>query len=336
MTLIITCDKIINLKNIQMRTLISLLILALLITHAVNASIYNDTVSVEKSIILHTVKGLIFGTLTTPATFTQGPVALIIAGSGPVDRDGNIPGIKINSYKLLSDELLKKGIATLRYDKRGVGTSIAAILGKGEEELRFDDYIDDAKGWVKLLKEDKRFSKVVVIGHSEGSLIGMPASTLADKYISLAGAGQSVDKVLRVQINQKPKSFSDLALPILDSLVMGKTVVKVDPMVNVLFRPSVQPYMISWIKYDPQNEISKIKIPVLILQGTNDLNLSVDNAKMLSSANPNASLVFIENMNHNLRIVGNDMQANMKTYSETTLPISDQLVKSITDFILKN
>lgn len=318
-----------------MKTLISLLILSLLITHAVDASIYNDTVSVEKSITLHTGKGLIFGTLTTPATFTQGPVALIIAGLGPVDRDGNAPGMKVNSYKLLSDELLKKGIATLRYDKRGVGTSIATMLGKGEEDLRFDDYIDDAKGWVKLLKEDKRFSKVVVIGHSEGALIGMPASTQADIYISLAGAGQSVDKVLRVQINQQPKFFTDLALPILDSLVMGKTVAKVDPMVNVLFRPSVQPYMISWIKYDPQIEIRKLKIPLLILQGTNDLNISVDNAKMLSSANPNASLVFIENMNHNLRIVGSDMQANMKTYSGTTLPIAEKLVSTISDFILK-
>jgi len=116
----------------------------------------------------------------------------------------------------------------------------------------------------------------------------------------------------------------------------GKTVNNVDPDPNYPFRLSIQPFIISWIKYDPQIEISKLKIPVLILQGTSDLQVTVEDAKRLSTANPKASLVLIENMNHVFRIVGNDIQANTKSYSDPSLPISDQLVKSITDFIFKN
>lgn len=325
-----------NLKPHKMKKTIGLMLLTLMISFSVDASIYSDTTFVEKKITLQIKTGTIFGTLTTPARFTKIPVALIIVGSGPMDRDGNyLPlGMKGNCYKMLSNELLKNGIATLRYDKRGIAESSAAC--KNEIDIKFEDFIDDAKGLVQMLKQDKRFSKVIVIGHSEGSLIGMPAATLADKYISLAGPGQTADKVLKVQINQQSKFFSDLALPILDSLVMGKTVAKVDPMLNSLFKASLQPYLISWFKYDPQVEISKLKIPVLILQGTSDLNVTAEDAKRLSVANPKANLVLIENMNHVFRIVGNDTQANVKSYSDSSLPISDQLVKSITDFILKN
>jgi len=319
-----------------MKITIGLMLLILMISFSVDASIFSDTTFVEKNIILKTKTGDIFGTLTTPASFNKIPVALIIVGSGPMDRDGNyIPlGIKGNCYKMLSNELLKHGIATLRYDKRGIAESQAAC--KNEIDLRFDDLMEDAKGLVQMLKQDKRFSKVIVIGHSEGSLIGMPAAVLADKYISLAGSGQSVDKLLKTQLSVQPKYVTAMAFPILDSLVKGRTVTNVDPMLNSLFKASLQPYLISWIKFDPQVEISKLKIPVLILQGTSDLNITVEDAKRLSVANPKANLVLIENMNHVFRIVGNDMQANVKSYSDASLPISDILVKSITDFILKN
>jgi len=317
-----------------MKTAITLLILSLIISLSVNASTNSDTVFVEKKIILQTKTGDIFGTLTTPKKFTKIPVALIIAGSGPVDRDGNIPGMKDSSYKVISEQLLKSGIATLRFDKRGIAESMAA--GKNEIDIHFDDYINDAKGWVQMLKQDKRFSKVIIIGHSEGSLIGMVAATIADEYISIAGAGQTIDKIIKIQLSTQPKFVKDIVLPILDSLVKGKTVTNVNPMVASMFGPSVQPYIISWIKYDPQVEISKLKIPVLILQGTKDLQITVEDAKRLSIANPKASLVLIKNMNHLFRIVEGDSQANLNTYGDPSIPITDKLTKSITDFILKN
>jgi pimeloyl-ACP methyl ester carboxylesterase len=318
-----------------MKKVISLFLLTLFASLNIVASNNSDTTTVETKITLKTATGDIFGTLTTPEKFNKIPVALIIAGSGPTDRDGNNSGLNNNSLKMLSAELLKKGIATLRYDKRGIAESKAA-MGTGEASLRFDDYVNDAKGWIQLLKQDKRFSKVIVIGHSEGSLIGMIAATSADQYVSIAGPGQSADKILKIQLGTQPKIVTDVAFPILDSLKNGFLVKKVDPMLISLFRPSVQPYLISWFKYDPQVEIKKLSIPVLILQGTNDIQVSVDDAKLLAMANPKSHMVLIDKMNHVFKIVDGDRQANIKTYSDPTLPISVDLAKNITDFILKN
>lgn len=317
-----------------MKKIKNLLILLSFNILTVNASTNSDTTFVETKITLQTKTGEIFGTLTTPEKFDKIPVALIIAGSGPTDRDGNNPMMKNNSLKILASELSKNGIATLRYDKRGIAESKGA--GKSESDLRFDDYVNDAKEWIQLLKKDKRFSRVIVIGHSEGSLIGMITGTTADKFISIAGAGQSGDKILKEQLSSQPKEVQDLSFPMIDSLKNGKTIDNVPPMLNSLFRPTVQPYMISWFKYDPQNEIKKLSIPTLILQGTNDIQVSVEDAKRLSNANPKAELVLINNMNHIFRIIDGDKQANMATYSKGDLPIANELVKSITTFILKD
>jgi len=287
----------------------------------------------ETPVILETKTGQIFGTLTTPKEFSKIPVTLIIAGSGPTDRDCNSPMLKSNAYKKLAYQLAENNIASLRYDKRGVAGSMAAL--KKESDIRFDDYVNDAKEWIQLLKNDNRFSKVTIIGHSEGSLIGMLAATKADKYISIAGAGQSIDKTLIEQLIVQPKEILVLSIPIIKSLKQGKTVDKVDPKVEMLFRLSVQPYLISWFKYDPQIEIKKLNIPVLIIQGTKDIQVTVEDAKRLSKANPKAELVLIEKMNHIFVPVDGDREANIATYNNPELPLADDFVKNITAFITK-
>jgi pimeloyl-ACP methyl ester carboxylesterase len=300
----------------------------------VTASENKDTSFVETQIILKTKSGDIFGTLTTPKKFTNISVALIIAGSGPTDRDCNNPMMKCDAYKKLAYGLAENNIASLRYDKRGIAESKAA--GKSETDLRFDDYVNDAKEWIQLLKQDKRFSKVIVVGHSEGSLIGMIASTTADKFISIAGPGQSADKTIKEQLSTQPKEVQDLSYPIIDSLVKRKTVDNVNPMLNSLFRTSVQPYMISWFKYDPQIEIQKLSIPILILQGTNDIQVTVEDAKRLSKANPKSQLILVDKMNHIFRTVDGDKQANLATYNNSSLPLADEFVKDMVNFVLKN
>lgn len=313
---------------------LNLLILLTINIPIVTASINGDTTFIETGITLQTSTGEIFGTLTIPGRPDRIPVALIISGSGPTDRDGNNPMMKNNSLKILATELSKNGIATLRYDKRGVADSKAAA--KSEKDLRFDDYVSDAKEWIYLLKKDNRFSEVIIVGHSEGSLIGMLAGMSINKFISIAGFGQSADKILKEQLSSQPKVVQDLSFPIIDSLKHGNTIETVPPMLNSLFRPSVQPYMISWFKYDPQDEIKKLSIPILILQGTNDIQVGVGNARRLSNANPNAELFLITGMNHILRITDGDRQANLTTYSNSNLPIAEELVKAITDFIRRN
>nr|MCH9793032.1 alpha/beta hydrolase [Planctomycetota bacterium] len=154
----------------------------------------------EKIVTLKTETRTLEGTLLTPETKDKIPVALIIAGSGPTDRDGNNPLMQNNSLKMLASELFKNGIATLRYDKRGIGQSKMTNLN--ESELRFDNYIQDAKEWLDFLKRNQKFNQIIVIGHSEGSLIGMIASHQkdVDKFISIAGSGQPADQIIREQL----------------------------------------------------------------------------------------------------------------------------------------
>lgn len=286
----------------------------------------------EKPVKLTTESGQIAGWLTVPRGAGAQTVALIIAGSGPTDKDGNNPVMKNNSLKMLSDDLVAKGIATLRYDKRGIAASAAA--GKNEADLRFDDYVSDARGWIAWLRNDARFERVVVIGHSEGSLIGMLAASQADAFISLAGAGRRADEVLKEQLNAQPPMARDLALPVLDSLSKGKKVDSVNRMLYALFRPSIQSYLISWFHYDPQAEIAKLKIPVLIVQGDQDIQVSVADAQQLAAADRSAQLVVILGMNHVFKKVEGDRAANIKTYNDPMLPNVPELSQRVVAFIL--
>lgn len=310
---------------------ISILLVLLLCVTTIKAITKSDTIYVQTGIILQTKTGEIFGTLTTPKKFKKIPIALIISGSGPTDRDGNNPTMTNNSLKTLAIELSKNGIASLRYDKRGVGESKNSF--KNESDLLFTDYIKDAEEWISLLKKDGRFSKVTVIGHSEGSLIGMLASSNAEKFISIAGGGRSADKVLKEQLSAQTDQIKNLCFPIIDSLKSGQLVKNVDPILNALFRASVQPYMISWFKFDPEVEIGKLRIPILIIQGTNDIQIPVEDAKRLANANPNAKLILVEKMNHVFRLVKGDRNANLATYNNADFPVSPQMVKNIIDFI---
>jgi pimeloyl-ACP methyl ester carboxylesterase len=296
---------------------------------------YSQISAEEVSIIVNGCN--IKGTLEVPKSNQPVDVALIIAGSGPTDRDGNNRLIgNNNSYKMIAELLLKNGIASLRYDKRAIGASDKV----DESGLLFDTYINDAVEWVKYLKNDKRFSKVIIIGHSEGSLIGMIAAKHSDasKYISLNGAGKPIYKILDEQIvkNKLPEDLLKQYRSIMDSLKQGNLVKNVPPVFISLFRPSVQPYLISWFKYDPCNEISKLAIPILVIGGTTDIQIDVEDAQLLSKSNKNSELAVIENMNHILKEVPtSDRTINSQSYSNPELPLSDELCKRIIDFLKK-
>lgn len=311
-----------------------LLFAALLSLTIVNAQSTKQHTFKETNVTLKINIDQLYGTLTVPDEVKKCPVALIIAGSGPTDRNGNNPMMKNNSLKMLAEALAKNGIASLRYDKRGIGESKASAVT--ETSLVFENYTEDAKSWINFLKLDKRFTQLTVIGHSEGSLIGMIAGAKANKFISIAGAGESADKLLKSQISSKSnKVIEDMTFPIIDSLKSGNKVKKVDPMLNSLFRPSIQPYLISWFKYDPQTEIKKLTVPILIIQGNNDLQVPVQDAENLSKANKNAELDIIDKMNHIMKIIDGDKQANMESYNNETLPISETMTTKIVSFIKK-
>jgi len=293
----------------------------------------------EKEIVLKTKECKIYGTLKLPVTKEKVPVVMIIAGSGPTDRDCNSPSLKCNTYKMLTDSLNRYGIATLSYDKRGIGKS---VMKQKEEELCFEDYVEDAKNWIDLLSKNKQFSEIIVVGHSEGSLIGMIAAQnnpKVSKYISLAGTGLPADEILKEQLTERlkgqPENLKEQAFEYIDELKQGKLLEKVSVIWYSLFRPTVQPYLISWFKYNPQEEIKKLDIPILILQGDLDIQVSEKDAELLYLANPNAKKVIIENMNHVLK---NSQSTDLTeqtndSYNNPTSPINRELVEQIVGFL---
>ena len=292
----------------------------------------------ESDIILKTAKGDISGTLTLPVNATGSPVVLIIAGSGPTDRDGNSPPALKNSsncYKLLAEELLKNGIASVRYDKRGIAGSAAAATR--ERDLSIENYISDAKGWIEMLSKDKRFTKIFVAGHSEGSLIGMIACerVKVNAYVSISGSGRPADEILKEQFASLPQSEKDQIFPILDKLKNGDTVSNLPKSLQSFFRPGIQPYLISWFRYNPQSEIKKLAIPVLILQGDMDIQVSVDDAMLLAKGNEQARVAVIHRMNHVLKdtdTMDKEEQVN-KIYMNPDLPVDKMFIDEMVEFI---
>lgn len=297
----------------------------------------SDSTFTESEITLKTSTGEIYGSLTIPNTTDQSPLVLIIAGSGPTDRNCNyIPNLHTNAYKKLAKALAINGISTLRFDKRGIGKSIPAMIS--ENDLRFETYIKDVEDWISLLKTDDRFSEIILLGHSEGSLIGMIAAELkpVSAFISIAGVGKSADKILKEQLEGKlPPALEKESNRILDSLIIGKTVATFNPSLISIYRPSVQAYMISWFKYDPAKEISKLNIPILLIQGTTDIQVNENEVKLLAAAKPEAKLVIIEKMNHIMKESEADVITNMATYKKPDLPLIIGLVDEIVNFTKK-
>ena len=290
----------------------------------------------DHAVELKTSTGRLFGTLDLPTSDPPWPVAIIIGGSGPTDRDGNQINLKNDSLKMLGHALAQHGIAALRYDKRGIGESVAA--GPREKDLRFQAYVDDAAEWIKQLHHDSRFTKIAIVGHSEGSLIGMMAAKQADDvdaFVSLEGAGRPAADLLREQL-KKNLSTDDFAKsdPILIRLSAGKTGDDVPSGLEMLLRPSVQPYLNSWLNVDPAKEIAKLNIPILLVQGSTDIQVSDEDAHHLADANKHARLVEIPNMNHLLKNCPVTWQwVQLINYNDPTLKLEPKLIDAVVPFL---
>jgi pimeloyl-ACP methyl ester carboxylesterase len=291
-----------------------------------------------KDLSLSVKEGTLHGTLEIPSGVVPWPAVVIISGSGPTDRDGNssVTGGKNNSLKQLAESLASNGIGSVRYDKRGIGKSAKAVTK--EEDLRFETYIDDAVLWGKELQQDMRFSHVTIVGHSEGSLIGMVACQKlgGNAFVSIAGPGFPASQIFLTQLKPKlPEYLFNDVISIIDQLNQGRTV-SIDTVPKALqsfFRASVQPYIISWFRYDPAQEVAELQVPVLILQGSTDLQISIDDAKTLSRSNSKAELIIISGMNHVLKKVSGNSQEQRSSYGDPNLPIAEELVDEITAFL---
>lgn len=289
----------------------------------------------QRPISLDTGTGELFGSLLLPKSDDPVPVVLIISGSGPTDRDGNnTDGGRNDSLKRLAWVLAKHNIASVRYDKRGVAASLAAT--PDERNLTVDAYVADAEAWGHKLKADTRFGKLIVLGHSEGALIASLAAPGidADAVISVSGSARPVDQVIRQQLgNRLPPPLMLRSNELLDSLKAGKPDDNVPPPLQAIFRPSVQPYLISLFRQDPAAAFARLTMPALIIQGSNDIQVGVNDARLLKAAKPDAELALIEGMNHVMRIVPNDVKRQLASYKDPQLPLAAELGTRILGFI---
>lgn len=287
----------------------------------------------EEAYNLQTQTGELKGSLLLPEGDQKFPVVLMISGSGPTDRNGNNAMMQNNSLKMLAEGLCTQSIASLRFDKRGVGESKGAMIS--EADLRFEHYVNDVKEWIAKLQKDGRFSEVIVLGHSEGSTIGLIAvqNMKVDRYISVAGPGFTAGDIIRKQLQAQPPVVLQQAEPILAKLEKGELVEDTPPFLAALFRASVQPYMISWMKYDPSLEITKISCPVLLVQGTTDIQVKVEDVEALAKANPKAQKLIVEGMNHVLKEAEADRMKNFQTYNNPELPLKTGLLEGIVEFV---
>lgn len=278
------------------------------------------------------------GTLLTPEGQTRA-AAVILPGSGPTDRDGKSAqfGIKAASYRLLAEGLAERGVATIRIDKRGIGESAAA--GPAETDLRFNTYADDARAWAAEAAAKTGHPCAWLIGHSEGALVALKAVASQDDKICglvlLSGAGRPAGVVLREQLAALPEPLKTRAYDVLSELEAGRTVADPPAELTDLFRPSVQPYLISWLTLAPADLAAAYDGPIFVGQGTTDLQVSVADAEAIKAAQPRADLVVWNGVNHVLKTAPTDRAANVATYMDPALPLAPGVVEAVADFVLK-
>ena len=293
---------------------------------------------VATPIILPSDPAPLHGTLLTPEGPTRA-VAVILPGSGPTDRDGNSPGgLVASTYRLLAEGLAETGVATVRIDKRGIGQSGPAMVA--EQDLTFQTYIDDARAWAAEAARVTGRPCVWLIGHSEGSQIALAAAQDNNPSVCglvlLAGAGRPAGVILRDQFRAGlPEALLAPAFAALDDLEAGRTVANAPPELAGLFRPSVQPYLMSWIRLDPTDLIRVYEGPVMIGHGSTDIQVGMADANALSEARPTAHLVVWDGVNHVLKLAPADRAGNIATYGDPALPLAPGVVEDVAGFILQ-
>ena len=275
--------------------------------------------------------GAIDAWLTMPSGIEQPPVALLIAGSGSTDHDGNGPQVKPATLKKLSDALVARGIATLRYDKRGAG-GWKDEFGK-PEDFRFKDYVDDAAALVGHLRAGAKFSKVIVIGHSEGGLVGILTARRVpvDKLVLLAVAARKQGDLLKAQLEKKlpPEKLAPIAKAI-DAIMAGEIVDPPPP--GLAIPPALQPGFTSAFTEDPIAPLQKIEEPILIVAGARDSQLARLDFLALSTAAAAAKTLWLPEMNHVLVDVSDDAD-DLAAYNQPERPLDADMIEAIADFI---
>lgn len=300
------------------------LILYLFATSVVFAQIQSE------EIILYNNKIELPGTLSYSKENT--PLIIWVHGSGPVDRNGNQPAqnVKSNYIKQFRDAINTKDIAFFSFDKRTANKNNHPFL----KDTKVPDFALDAQVVINHFKNSKQFSEIILIGHSQGSLVAMLAAKNIDKYISLSGAGETIDKTMIQQISKNNPTLGEAAKQQFDTLRRKGKIEVINPFLMSVFAKPMQSFWYSWMLLNPVEEIKKLNIPILIINGDKDLQVRIKDAETLHAANSKSKLVIIKNMNHVLKDIQKE-EDNLSSYYSSAYPISEKLIETIDSFIKK-
>lgn len=283
--------------------------------------------------------GPLAGTVSGPAD-ADGPVVLIVPGSGPTDRDGNNPlGVRASPYRLIAEGLAARGIRSVRVDKRGLFSSARAV--PDANAVTVEDYAADIRTWAATIREQMGTPCVWVLGHSEGALAALVAARQGADLCGLllvSATGRKLGDVLRAQIAGNPANapIRERAEAVIAQLEVGQRVASddIDPALQPLFRPEIQGFLISAFAHDPAELIATTTGPTLILQGLRDIQVGRADAERLHRARPDAELVLLPDTNHVLkRVASDDRAANVATYGEPDKPLAAGVVDALAAFM---
>lgn len=285
------------------------------------------------------IAGPLKGTQLAPAGGAKAPVAVILPGSGPTDRDGNSPmGVKGSTYKLLAESLAAKGVTTVRIDKRGMFASAGAAADANKVFIA--DLAADANAWAADLKKRTGAPCVWLIGHSEGAMVAELAGQTGKDLcglVLLASPGEKISDTIRQQLKAGVPAgpMLDKSLANLDALETGGTVdtTGLPPSLQNLFAPQIRDYLKALFAHDPVALVKGYKGRVLLVQGKNDLQIPVAHAERLKAAKPDATLVELDGVNHVLKVAPADRAGNMATYADPSLPLAPGVAEAIADFV---
>lgn len=274
------------------------------------------------------------GNIELPGTLSyikeKTPLIIWVHGSGPIDRNGNQPILNANAnyIKQFRDAINKEDLAFFSFDKSSTNPKNLPFF----KDATINIFIDDIKKIVEHFKSQNRFSEIILLGHSQGSLIGMMALKNADKFISVAGTSEKLEDVLVSQLAKNNEVMAKMIGEHFSELEQKNSIEKVDPqLANVFAKPNWS-FLKSWNQINPSIEAKKIKIPTLIINGTKDLQVQIDNAEKLHKIIPSSKLVIIEGMNHVLKHIEKD-EDNTKSYFTPDFPLSTELIETIVSFI---
>jgi pimeloyl-ACP methyl ester carboxylesterase len=271
------------------------------------------------------------GTLWRPATAAGPvPVMVLIAGSGPTDREGNnILGDNANTYRMLAEALARRGVATVRFDKRNVGAS-----GHDPNLAAFtlEDGVADAQAFVERVRGDARFSSVTIAGHSEG---GLYALRLAERVpvnavVLIASVGRPFGAILREQYarHASPATMTELDR-VFAEIRAGHAPTSTDPRIQAELHPDINAaYMRSEIDLDPAAILHGLHMPATVIQGEADSQVMVADARALAAARPDAHLVLLARMNHVLKEVSSP-EDNRASYLDATRPLAPGVIEAV-------